>query len=94
MNFQINVGSLACLPVLDRTNYAYWKQMMEIYLTAIEERFQQCILTRYTPPTKTNENSVESPKTVREWSNNELNASRYNAKGLNTIVNEVDISQY
>ena len=67
---------------------------MEIYLTAIDERVWQCVLTGYTPPIKIDEDSVESPKSVREWTNDELDASRYHAKGLNAIVNGVDVFQY
>ena len=83
-------GSSICI----RWN-AYWKQMMEIYLTTIDERVWQCILTRYTPPTKTEEDGVESPKSVKELSNDEFDASRYNAKGLNVIANNrVDVFQH
>ena len=55
---------------------------MGIYLTVIDERVWQCVLTRYTPPTKIDEDGVESPKPVKEWSNNELDASRYMQKDL------------
>ena len=80
---------MACSPVLNGINYAYWKQMMEIYFTTIDERVWQCILTRYTPPTRSDEDGVESLKPVREWTNNELDASWYNAKGLNDISMEL-----
>ena len=67
---------------------------MGIYLTVIDERVWQCIFTRYTPPSKIDEYGVESPKPVEEWSNYKLDASRYNAKGLNAIVNRVDVFQH
>ena len=40
------------------------------------------------------EDGVESLKPVIEWTNNELDASGYNSKGLNAIVNGVDVFQY
>ena len=67
-------------PVLGGRNYAYWKRMMEIYLIAIDERVWKCILIGYTPPIKIDEDGVESPKPVREWINDELDESGYNAK--------------
>ena len=51
-------GSLAHPHVLDGTNYDYWKQMMEIYLTTFNERAWQCIRTGYTPPTIIDEDVV------------------------------------
>ncbi|KAH9779116.1 hypothetical protein KPL71_007601 [Citrus sinensis] len=94
MSLQRDGGSLARPPVLDGTNYAYWKQIMEIYLTAIDERVWQCVLTGYTPPIKIDEDGVASPKPVREWTNDELDASGYNVKGLNAIVNGVNVFQH
>ncbi|KAK9225505.1 hypothetical protein WN943_010547 [Citrus x changshan-huyou] len=93
-SFQREGGSLAHPPVLDGTNYAYWKQRMEIYLTTIDKRVWQCVLTGYTPPIKIDEDGVESPKPVRECTNDELDASGYNAKRLNVIVNGVDVFQH
>ena len=94
MSLQIEGDSLARPPVLDETNYAYWKQRMEIYLMAIDERVWQCVFIGYTPPTRTGKDGAESPKSVREWANDELDAYRYNAKGLNAIVNGVDVFQH
>ncbi|KAH9671430.1 hypothetical protein KPL70_017375 [Citrus sinensis] len=91
MSLQRERGSLARPPALDGTNYAHWKQMMEIYLTAIDERVWQCILTGYTPPIKIGEDGVEFLKPVKEWTNDELDTSGYNAKELNAIVNGVDV---
>ena len=63
-------------------------------MEANDERVWQYVLIGYTPPTKTNENGVKSPKPVKEWTNDELNASGYNAKELNAIVNGVDVFQH
>ena len=68
--------------------------MMKIYLTAIDERVWQYVLTGYIPPIKIDEDGVASPKSIREWTNDELDASGYNAKGLNAIVNGVDVFQH
>ena len=94
MSLQREGGSLAHPHVLDGTNYAYWKQRMEIYLTTIDERVWQCVLKRYTPTIKIDEDGVEFPKPIREWTNDELDAYGYNAKGLNAIVNGVDVFQH
>ena len=63
-------------------------------MTAIDERVWQCVLTGYAVPTRIDEHGVESLKPIREWTNDELNASRYNRKGLNAIINGVDVFQY
>ena len=68
--------------------------MMEIYLTTIDERVWQCVLTGYTPPIKIDKDGVESPKPIREQTNDKLDASEYNAKGLNTNVNGVYVLQH
>ena len=67
---------------------------MKIYLTTIDETVLWCILTGYTPPTKIDEDGVESSKRVREWTNYEPYAYEYNANGLNVIVNRVDVFQH
>ena len=46
------------------------------------------------PPKSIDENSVGSPKPVKKRSNDELDASPYNAKGFNAIVNGVDVFQH
>ena len=94
MSLQREGGSLARPLVLDGTNYAYWKQRMEIYLTAIFEIVWQCVRTRYISPIKIDKDGVEFLKPVREWTNDELNASGYNAKGLTDIVNGVNMFQH
>ena len=40
------------------------------------------------------EDGVESLKPVKEWTNDEFDAFGYNAKGLNAVVNGVDVFQY
>ena len=94
MSLQREGGSLACPLVLDGTNYAYWKQRMEIYLTAIFEIVWQCVRTRYISPIKIDKDGVEFLKPVKEWTNDELDTSGYNAKELNSIVNGVDVFQH
>ena len=81
MNLQREGSFLAHPLVLDGTSYAFQKQR-KIYLTAIDKRVWQCILTRCYPPTKTYEDGVESPNPVKEWSNDELDASRYMQEDL------------
>ena len=67
---------------------------MEIYLTAIFEIVWQCVRTRYISPIKIDKDGVEFLKPVKEWTNDELNVSRYNAKGLTDIVNGDDMFQH
>ena len=45
-------------------------------------------------PIKIDKDIVESPKPVREWTNDELDAFGYNTRGLNAIVNGVDVFQH
>ena len=80
MGLQRKGDSLARPLILDGTNYAYWKQMMEIYLTTINDRVWQCELIGYTPPIRTDEDVIEYLKLVREWTNDELDAYGYNVK--------------
>ena len=62
---------------------------MKIYLTVIDERVWQCILMRYTPPTKTDENKVKSPKPIKEWFDDEHNASGSIQKDLILLSTEL-----
>ncbi|KAL8528619.1 hypothetical protein ACS0TY_006169 [Phlomoides rotata] len=37
-------------PILDETNYPYWKQKMRMFIKSIDERAWRSVLAGWTPP--------------------------------------------
>ncbi|KAL8507061.1 hypothetical protein ACS0TY_017808 [Phlomoides rotata] len=82
-------------PVLDGTNYAYWKPKMRMYIKSIEEHAWRSILTGWEPPkTSTDEDNEVTLKRELDWTSDEITTTSFNSKALNTIFATVDISMF
>ncbi|KAL8552975.1 hypothetical protein ACS0TY_001591 [Phlomoides rotata] len=82
-------------PVLDGTNYAYWKPKMGMYIKSIEERAWRSILTGWEPPRNPADGDNEvTIKRELDWINDEITTASFNSKALNAIVATVDVSMF
>ncbi|KAL8511203.1 hypothetical protein ACS0TY_017865 [Phlomoides rotata] len=82
-------------PVLDGTNYAYWKPKMRMYIKSIDERAWRSILTSWEPPrTSADEDNEVTIKRELDWIAGEITTTSFNSKALNTIFATVDISMF
>ncbi|KAG9442196.1 hypothetical protein H6P81_018050 [Aristolochia fimbriata] len=84
-------------PLLDGSNYSYWKAKMQIYIKAQDEKAWKTIVKGWYPPTKVigegaDMKSVEKPDT--EWTKEEERLSNCNSKALNAIFGGVNEEQF
>ncbi|KAG9450347.1 hypothetical protein H6P81_010312 [Aristolochia fimbriata] len=84
-------------PLLDGSNYSYWKAKMQIYIKAQDEKAWKTIEKGWRLPTKLvgegdDEKIVEKPDT--EWIEEEEKLSNCNSKALNAIFGGVDEEQF
>ena len=54
-------------PLLDGTNYGYWKARMHTFIKSMDELAWKAVLTSWSPSTMENEFSKEVPKSELEW---------------------------
>ncbi|KAG9443040.1 hypothetical protein H6P81_018894 [Aristolochia fimbriata] len=84
-------------PLLDVSNYSYWKAKMKIYIKSQDEKAWKTIEKGWRPPTKeigegADMKTVE--KTDTEWTKEEERLSNCNSKVLNAIFGGVNEEQF
>ncbi|KAG9458846.1 hypothetical protein H6P81_003354 [Aristolochia fimbriata] len=84
-------------PLLDGSNYSYWKAKMQIYIKAQDEKAWKTIEKGWCPPTKeigegADMKTVEKPDT--EWTKEEERLSNCNSKALNAIFGGMLTTQF
>ncbi|KAG9454485.1 hypothetical protein H6P81_007389 [Aristolochia fimbriata] len=84
-------------PLLDGSNYSYWKAKMQIYIKAQDEKAWKTIEKGWCMPTKVigegiDMKIVEKPNT--EWTEEEERLSNCNSKALNAIFGGVNEEQF
>ena len=77
-------------PLLDGTNYGYWKERMRAFIKSIDEKSWRSILQGWKPPTKTDVEGKTVPKSEAKWTFEEDSLSTQNSQALNAIFNGVD----
>src|ERR1044072_908445 len=87
-------GSVTRPPILDGTNYDYWKARMTAFRRSIDNKTWKSIVKGWTPPVKTKTADDTSPSTSElkdeaDWSPEEDEAALANSKALNAIFNDV-----
>ena len=87
-------GSVSCPPLLDGTNYPYWKAQMRAFIKALNEKAWCAILTGWTHPTKIDDDENTIPKLEESRSMDEDRFANYNLKALKSIFNVVDANQF
>ncbi|GAA0169309.1 hypothetical protein LIER_23827 [Lithospermum erythrorhizon] len=86
-------ASISRPPLLDDSNYAYWKAKMTAFLRSIDSKTSKSVKAGWTAPTVTN-NNVVTVKPVEEWTREEDEVVLANDKALNAIFNVVDINVF
>ncbi|GAA0147783.1 hypothetical protein LIER_07399 [Lithospermum erythrorhizon] len=84
-------GSITRPPILDGTNYAYWKSRMTVFLKSLDTKTWKAIRAGWTTPTVTNEN-VTIVKSKDDWTAEEHELSLANENAINAIFNVVDLN--
>ncbi|KAG9454310.1 hypothetical protein H6P81_007214 [Aristolochia fimbriata] len=84
-------------PLLDGTNYAYWKAKMKIYIKAQDERAWRSVEDGWIPPTAEVGEGPDKKrvlKPISEWNDEEDKLSNCNSKALNAIFGGIDEEQF
>ena len=71
MDLQREVGSISRPPLLDGTNYAYWKARMHAFIKSLNDRAWRAVVNGWEAPTKIDREGNVTPKPDSEWSNDE-----------------------
>src|ERR1044072_5306048 len=92
-------GSINRPPLLDGTNYDYWKARMTAFLRAIDNKTWKAIVKGWSPPVKkATEESSSAGKSIfkdeADWTAEEDAEALANSKALNAIFNGVDKNMF
>ena len=80
-------------PLLDGTNYPYWKAKMRAFLKSIDERVWLAVINGWTPPTViTGEVTVLKP--ISAWDRVDYDNCGWNNKVMNAIYNGVTAEEF
>ncbi|KAK2396297.1 gag-protease polyprotein [Trifolium repens] len=85
-----NGGSINRPPVLDGSNYDYWKARMIAFIKSMDKKAWKAIVTGWNHPIVTTEDGSSILKGERDWTPEEEAESNNNSKALNAIFNGVD----
>ncbi|KAK2411140.1 gag-protease polyprotein [Trifolium repens] len=87
-------GSTNRPPVLDGSNYDYWKARMVVFLKSMDQKAWRAIITGWNHPIITAADGSTSLKGVADWSLEEETEVSGNSKALNAIFNGVDENMF
>ena len=76
MDFLREGGSVQRPPLLDGTNYSYWKARMKAFIKSVDEKAWKAILTGWDHPMTRNDKRESVLKPEVEWTANEDNSWR------------------
>ena len=82
-------ASISRPPLLDETNYPYWKMRMRAFIQTMDVMAWRFILTGWTPPTVTDSEGKKVLKPEVDWPNNDDCLVNYN-EALHAIFNTCD----
>ena len=72
-------------PLLDETNYGYWKVRMHVYTKSLDIKVWGSIFIEWSPPTKMDNDRKTMVKTKLEWISKENKSATRNWMALNAI---------
>jgi len=83
-------------PLLDRTNYDYWKSRMSAFLKSIDSKTWKVVLKGWEHPVvlDADGNTTTVLKSEEEWSTAEDVLALGNSKALNALFNRVDKNMF
>ena len=77
-------------PILDGTNYDYWKPRMIAFLKSLDKKAWRAADKGWNHPTITGKDGTTSLKPEEEWSKEEDELALGNSKALNALFNGID----
>ncbi|GMP23151.1 hypothetical protein CsSME_00000857 [Camellia sinensis var. sinensis] len=77
-------NSMVRPPLLDGSNYPFWKARMRSFLKSIDEKVWQSVMNGWTEPTITVD-GVTIPKPIDQWDTTDYQNSSWNSKAINSL---------
>ena len=87
-------GAVERLPLLNHSNYVYWKARMKAFIKTLNEKAWRAVLSGWYHPTVTDTEGNTTPKPELKWTIGEDKLANYNFEGLNAIFNAVYPNQF
>ncbi|KAG7532667.1 Zinc finger CCHC-type superfamily [Arabidopsis thaliana x Arabidopsis arenosa] len=87
----LDIGSRV---ILNDGNYGFWKSRMKAVIRGIDVYAWKAILEKWEEPKIKDESGAEVAKPEKDWTNDELKKSKYNAKALTAIHINVGRNQF
>jgi hypothetical protein len=83
-------------PLLDGSNYDYWKSRMSAFLKSIDSKTRKAVLRGWEHPVQLDAdgNRTDVLKPEEEWSVDEDELALGNSKALNALFNGVDKNMF
>jgi len=83
-------------PLLDGSNYDYWKSRMSAFLKSIDSKTWKVVLRGWEHPVALDEdaNRTDVLKPEEEWTAAEVELALGNSKALNALFNGVDKNMF
>src|ERR1051325_871204 len=78
------------LPILDGSNYDYWKPRMISFLKSLDNKAWRATDKGWKHPIKIKKDGTTSQKPEEEWSKEEEELALWNSKALNALFNGID----
>ena len=88
------VASVTRPPLLDSSNYTYWKARMMAFIKSLDEKAWVAIIEGWSPPVIKNEEGKDILKDVKKWSTDEERAALGNSRAVNAIFTAVYEEQF
>ncbi|XP_060968423.1 uncharacterized protein LOC133035979 [Cannabis sativa] len=85
-------GSTSRPPMLEGSNYPYWKTKMRVFLKDVDERVWMAVAEGWSPPIVTDEEGDKIKKSS-EWTTDEMERANFNSKALHALFNAVSTNQ-
>ena len=80
-------------PLLDGTNYPYWKAKMRAFLKSIDERVWLAVVDSWTLPTVIT-GTITILKSTTLWDKTDFDTCGWNSKVINVIYNSVTVEEF
>ena len=93
MDLPIESSSIVRPPLLDGTNYPYWKAKMRVFLKSIDERVWLIVVNSWTSSTITTE-TVTTLKSITLWDKTDFDSYGWNSKAMNAIYNDITVEEF
>ena len=85
-----DIGFVNRPPILDGSNYDYWKPRMVAFLRSLDSKAWRAVNSGWVPPIKKDKEGNSVLKPEEDWDKEEELLALGNSKALNALFNGID----